>query len=128
MASVNSLMSKKGVKIQRSEVGNHRAQGIVERFNRTLAEHFSTIIGERMCSNATPRDFEVHDNIDSFLHNSVDEQCMLSDITEDYVQKQISSMSVGKATGPDGISVKMIKIASLYIIYPHGLNIQEGND
>ena len=40
MASVNSflLMSKKGIKIQRSEVGNHRAQGIVERFNRTLAE------------------------------------------------------------------------------------------
>ena len=41
---------------------------------------------------------------------------MLPDITEDYVQKQISSMSVGKATGPDGISVKMIKIASPYII------------
>ena len=81
----------------------------------TFNEHFSTI-GQRMCSNATPRDFEVHDNIDSFLHNSVDEQCMLPDITEDYVQKQISSMSVGKATGPDGISVKMIKIASPYIM------------
>ena len=81
----------------------------------TFNEHFSTI-GQRVCSNATPRDFEVHDNIDSFLHNSVDEQCMLPDITEDYVQKQISSMSVGKATGPDGISVKMIKIASPHII------------
>ena len=42
---------------------------------------------------------------------------MLPDITEDYVQKQISSMSVGKATGPDGISVKMIKIASPYNYY-----------
>ena len=31
MASVNVLMSKKGVTVQRGEVGNHRAQGIVER-------------------------------------------------------------------------------------------------
>ena len=38
MASVNVLMSKKGVTLQRSEVGNHRAQGIVERLNKTLAE------------------------------------------------------------------------------------------
>ena len=38
MASVNVLMSKKGVTVQRGEVGNQRAQGIVERLNKTLAE------------------------------------------------------------------------------------------
>ena len=38
MASVNSLMNKKGVIVQRGEVGNHTAQGIVERLNKTLAE------------------------------------------------------------------------------------------
>ena len=38
MGGVNTLMGEKGVTIQRGEVGNHRAQGIVERFNRTLAE------------------------------------------------------------------------------------------
>ena len=38
MASVNVLMSKKGVTVQRGEVGNHRVQGIVERLNKTLAE------------------------------------------------------------------------------------------
>ena len=38
MAGVNTLMSKHNVTVQRGEVGNHRAQGIVERFNRTLSE------------------------------------------------------------------------------------------
>ena len=32
--------------------------------------------------------------------------------TEGYFQKQISSMSVGNATGPDGISVQFLRIAS----------------
>jgi hypothetical protein len=38
MGAVNKLMESKKVKIRRGEVGLHRAQGIVERFNRTLAE------------------------------------------------------------------------------------------
>ena len=38
MASVNVVIIKKGVPVQRGEVGNHRAQGIVERLNKTLAE------------------------------------------------------------------------------------------
>ena len=38
MASVNVLFKNKKTQIQRGETGNHRAQGIVERFNRTLAE------------------------------------------------------------------------------------------
>ena len=38
MGSVNKLMELKKVKIRRGEPGLHRAQGIVERFNRTLAE------------------------------------------------------------------------------------------
>ena len=51
--------------------------------------------------------------------NSLEGKCTLPDITEEYVQKEISSMSVGKATGPDGISVKMLQIASRYIFNPH---------
>ena len=47
--------------------------------------------------------------------NSLEGKCTLPDITEEYVQKQISSMSVGKATGTDGINVKMLPIASRYI-------------
>ena len=38
MGKVNELMKTHKVNIQRGEVGNHRAQAIVERFNRTLAE------------------------------------------------------------------------------------------
>ena len=48
--------------------------------------------------------------------NSLEGKCTLPDITDEYVQKQISSMSVGKATGPDGISVNMLHIASMNII------------
>lgn len=38
MGEVTKIMKKKGVTIQRSEAGNHRAQAFVERANRTLAE------------------------------------------------------------------------------------------
>ena len=38
MGSVNVLMVKHGVEIRRGRVEIHRDQGIVERFNRTLAE------------------------------------------------------------------------------------------
>ena len=71
-------------------------------------EHFSTV-GERLVRNATPRGL-VDDNIHLTRINSLDVKCTLPDITEEYVQKQVSSMSVGKATGPDGISAKMLQI------------------
>jgi hypothetical protein len=38
MGAVNKLMESKNVQIRRGEPGLHRAQGIVERFSRTLAE------------------------------------------------------------------------------------------
>ena len=38
MGEVNTLMKSKNVQIRRGETGLHRAQGIVERFNRGLAE------------------------------------------------------------------------------------------
>ena len=38
MGEVNTLMKSKDVQIRRGETGLHRAQGIVERFNRGLAE------------------------------------------------------------------------------------------
>ena len=38
MAAVNILMKDHNVVVQRGQPGNHRAQAIVERFNRTLAE------------------------------------------------------------------------------------------
>jgi len=38
MGEVTSIMKKHGIKIQRSEAGNHRAQALVERSNRTIAE------------------------------------------------------------------------------------------
>ena len=98
----NSLLSQHG------EVVDDLAD-IADIFN----EHFSTV-GERLVSNATPRGL-VDDNIHLTRINSLDVKCTLPDITEEYVQKQISSMSVGKATGPDGISVKMLQISSRYI-------------
>ena len=73
-------------------------------------EHFSTV-GERLVSNATPRG-----SVDDNVHiTRIEGKCTLPDITEEYVQKEISSMSVGKATGPDGISVKRLQKASRYI-------------
>ena len=38
MGDVNKVMKSKNVQIRRGETGLHRAQGIVERYNRTLAE------------------------------------------------------------------------------------------
>ena len=38
MGSVTTLMNKHKVKFQRSEAGNHRAQSLVERANRSLSE------------------------------------------------------------------------------------------
>ena len=38
MGKVNEVMKKHNVSIKRGEAGQHRAQAIVERFNRTLAE------------------------------------------------------------------------------------------
>ena len=99
----NTLLSQHG------EVVDDLA-AIADIFN----EHFSTV-GERLVSNATPRGL-VDDSIQLTRINSLEEKCTLPDITEEYVQKQISAMSVGKATGPDGISVNMLQIASRYII------------
>ena len=97
----NSLLSQHG------DVVDDLAD-IADIFN----EHFSTV-GERLVSNATSRGL-VDDNIHLTRINSLEEKCTLPDITDEYVQKQISSMSVGKATGPDGISVNMLQIASRY--------------
>ena len=38
VCGVTQLMKQKGLKIRRGKAGNHRAQGIVESMNRTLAE------------------------------------------------------------------------------------------
>ena len=99
----NSLLSQNG------EVVDDLAD-IADIFN----EHISTV-GERLVNNATPREL-VDDSIHLTRINSLEGKCTLPDITEEYVQKQISAMSVGKSTGPDGISVKMLQIASRYII------------
>ena len=42
MGYVTKLMERKGVKIQRSKAGNHRAQAFVEKANRTLGERLFT--------------------------------------------------------------------------------------
>ena len=58
MASVNVLMSKKSVTVQRGEAGNHRAQGIVERLNKTLAERlFSHQYAQEMTTDARSREW-----------------------------------------------------------------------
>ena len=82
---------------------------IADAFN----EHFSTI-GSRMASNAPQYELEENDTYYPAI-DLPDGKCSLPEITEDYVKKQILSMSVGKTTGPDGISVKMIKLACPYI-------------
>ena len=43
MGKVNEVMKKNNVSIKRGEAGQHRAQAIVERFNRTLAERLLDI-------------------------------------------------------------------------------------
>ena len=59
MAGVNTLMKTHNVVVQRGEVGNHRAQAIVERFNRTLAERlFSHQYAKEMAASAAGRSTE----------------------------------------------------------------------
>ena len=56
MGEVTKIMKKKGVTIQRSEAGNHRAQAFVERANRTLAERlFSHQYAQEMISDDRSR-------------------------------------------------------------------------
>ena len=56
MGHVTRLMEKKGVKIQRSKAGNHRAQAFVERANRTLGERlFSHQYAQEMLSDERSR-------------------------------------------------------------------------
>ncbi len=56
MGEVTKLMKKKGVTIQRSEAGNHRAQAFVERANRILAEKlFSHQYAQEMISDDRSR-------------------------------------------------------------------------
>ena len=56
MGSVTKLLERKGVKIQRSEAGNHRAQAFVERANRTLGERlFSHQYAQEMVSDERSR-------------------------------------------------------------------------
>ena len=51
-------MSKKGVTVQRGEVGNHRAQGSVERLNKTLAERlFSHQYAQEITTDARYREW-----------------------------------------------------------------------
>ena len=88
----------------------HDPTEIADIFN----EHFSTI-GERLADHSIPSEPEEDNSRVPIYDNSIDDQCVIPDITEEFVRKQISSMSVGKTTGPDGISVKMIKIASPYV-------------
>ena len=38
MGDVTKITKEKGIKMQRSEANNHRAQALVERANRTIAE------------------------------------------------------------------------------------------
>ena len=56
MGYVTKLMERHNVKIQRSEVGNHRAQAFVERANRTLGERlFSHQYAQEMVSEGRSR-------------------------------------------------------------------------
>ncbi|XP_033120330.1 uncharacterized protein LOC117119605 [Anneissia japonica] len=86
-------------------------------------EHFSTIVGRMASSDDVTREIEM-DNAHLSYSEPI-QQCTLHKITEDFVRKQITSMSPCKATGPDGVSVKMIKLASPYIIksLTHVLNL-----
>lgn len=56
MGDVTKSMKKKGVRIQRSEAGNHRAQAFVERANRIVAERlFSHQYAQEMISDDRSR-------------------------------------------------------------------------
>ena len=63
MGAVNKLMKSKNVQIRRGEKGLHRSQGIVKRFNRTLAEklfghqYAQEILLESRGSNARRREW-----------------------------------------------------------------------
>ena len=56
--SVTKLMARHNVNIQRSEVNNHRAQALVERANRTIAERlFSHQYSQEMINNERSREW-----------------------------------------------------------------------
>lgn len=98
-------------------------------------EHFSTI-AERMASSPTQTSmcntaaYDGSENHVPVTDHCTEQKLVLSEITEAFVQKQIDSMPVGKATGIDGLSVKLLKLACPHVIttltYILNLSIRSG--
>ena len=62
---------------------------------------------------------ETHPSIIKILENKPEvEDLKFKAIDEDYVNKQINKVNIKKATGKDGISPKILKIAKLVIVKP----------
>ena len=84
-------------------------------------EHFSTI-AERMANNSIRTSTSSSVLEEDKKHNVAvtdhhhHHKFTLSEVTEAFVQKQIDSMPIGKATGPDGLSVKLLKLACPYVV------------
>ena len=123
MGRVASLMKRHNVIIQRSEAGNHRAQAIVERANRTLSERlFSFQYGKEMSSDDNERSREWVERLPDVLKSMNNEVTRLTGKEPQEVLKlKDISINAPKYNRPVGFDeVRLSPFAKLRYLFAPG--------
>ena len=68
---------------------------------------------------STQKELYLHRSINKIYENKISSvELEFQEITEEFIHKQINKINIKKATGKDGISAKMLKLAEPVIAKP----------